>query len=369
MRAFACLLATVTLAAADPAPAVAPIEIALLLDTSNSMDGLIHQARAQLWEVVRTAADASREGRHAPLRVALIEYGNTRLSAEHGWIRTANVLTTDLDAVSAELFALKTQGGDEWCAGAVLHAVQELPWTPGDGYRAIIIAGNEPFTQGKVAPETAVRAARERGIVLTTVHCPQSGEAGADWAEAGRAGGGEGLAIAMDHRRVESAMPQDARIAELNRALNDTYLPYGARGAAAQELQMAQDANSAGIGSGSFAGRAAAKASSAYCNDHWDLVDAVDTRRVDLATLRAEELPPALRDLDAAAREAAVARARATRAALRAELAALVLERERALAADGVRTWGTEVAAAIGRQLTARGYVLARPAAATSGSR
>ena len=28
------------------------IKVALLLDTSNSMDGLINQAKAQLWEIV-----------------------------------------------------------------------------------------------------------------------------------------------------------------------------------------------------------------------------------------------------------------------------------------------------------------------------
>ena len=37
----------------EPAPAPRPaVQIALLLDTSNSMDGLIAQAKTQLWSVV-----------------------------------------------------------------------------------------------------------------------------------------------------------------------------------------------------------------------------------------------------------------------------------------------------------------------------
>jgi hypothetical protein len=35
-----------------PARAASRVQIALLLDTSNSMDGLIDQARSQLWRVV-----------------------------------------------------------------------------------------------------------------------------------------------------------------------------------------------------------------------------------------------------------------------------------------------------------------------------
>ena len=41
------------------------VQIAILLDTSNSMDGLIDQAKTQLWNVVNEFVRA-REGRPAP---------------------------------------------------------------------------------------------------------------------------------------------------------------------------------------------------------------------------------------------------------------------------------------------------------------
>jgi hypothetical protein len=48
-------------------------QVALLLDTSNSMDGLIDQARSELWKVVNEFALAHRAGRPAGLEVALYE--------------------------------------------------------------------------------------------------------------------------------------------------------------------------------------------------------------------------------------------------------------------------------------------------------
>src|SRR5687768_8407180 len=60
------------------------VQVALLLDTSNSMDGLIDQARSQLWRVVNQLAHARRAGYGARLQVALYEYGNNRLSARNG---------------------------------------------------------------------------------------------------------------------------------------------------------------------------------------------------------------------------------------------------------------------------------------------
>ncbi|MFY0529757.1 hypothetical protein ACN28I_43540 [Archangium gephyra] len=60
-----------TLEAAISAPKV---QIALLLDTSSSMDGLIEQTKRQLWTVVNAFQKAQRDGQQArlelrPLRV------------------------------------------------------------------------------------------------------------------------------------------------------------------------------------------------------------------------------------------------------------------------------------------------------------
>ena len=55
------------------------IQVALLLDTSNSMDGLIDQAKSQLWKMVNRLADAQRQNQGVELEIALYEYGNDNL--------------------------------------------------------------------------------------------------------------------------------------------------------------------------------------------------------------------------------------------------------------------------------------------------
>ena len=88
----------------------AAVDVAILLDTSNSMDGLINQAKSQLWTIVQQFAKVKKSGQTPLLRVALFEYGNTRLPAAEGYIRQVVPLTDDLDKLSEALFALTTNG-------------------------------------------------------------------------------------------------------------------------------------------------------------------------------------------------------------------------------------------------------------------
>jgi hypothetical protein len=63
------------------------IKVALLLDTSNSMDGLIDQAKAQLWDIVNELSYAKYGGKNPNLSIALYEYGNDGLEVSDGYIR------------------------------------------------------------------------------------------------------------------------------------------------------------------------------------------------------------------------------------------------------------------------------------------
>jgi hypothetical protein len=84
------------------------ILMALLLDTSNSMDGLIDQAKSQLWKIVNEVAAAKTvDGKRPNIKIALYEYGNDGLSSEEGYVRQVSALTEDLDVLSEKLFSLK----------------------------------------------------------------------------------------------------------------------------------------------------------------------------------------------------------------------------------------------------------------------
>ena len=92
------------------------LDLVLALDTSSSMNGLIDGARQQLWD---TVAQLSKMEPRPTLRVGLVSYGNSGYDASAGWVRIDSDLTTDLDSIYAQLFALRTNGGDEYVARAL----------------------------------------------------------------------------------------------------------------------------------------------------------------------------------------------------------------------------------------------------------
>jgi len=146
--------------------------VALLLDTSNSMDGLINQAKAQLWEVVNELSYAKCKGETPNLKIALYEYGNDRLSAKTGYIKQVSEFTNDLDEISEHLFALTTNGGDEFCGQVIDTSVKKLEWGKNKSdLKMVFIAGNEPFTQGKVNFKDAILNAKENDITINTIFC------------------------------------------------------------------------------------------------------------------------------------------------------------------------------------------------------
>ena len=140
------------------APAKNPtIMIALLLDTSNSMDGLIDQAKSQLWKIVNEVAAAKTgDGKQPDIKIALYEYGNDGLSSFEGHIRQVSDLTEDLDVISEKLFSLSTNGGNEFCGQVIKMSLNQLAWSASNAdLKMVFIAGNEPFSQGTVSYELA----------------------------------------------------------------------------------------------------------------------------------------------------------------------------------------------------------------------
>jgi len=277
------------------------VQMAILLDTSSSMSGLINQARTELWAIVNEFIFAKRNGKEPELQVALYEYGKSSLPGNEGYIRMIAPLTTDLDKISEELFALTTNGGQEYCGWVISDATQELQWTDSaDDLKVIFIAGNEPFTQGPVDYRQACKAAVAKGIVVNTIHCG-SEKAGIDgkWKDGAMLADGQSLNIDQSRQAVHVAAPQDKQIVELGALLNDTYLAYGRQGNLALERQSMQDRNAAVASPRASASRAVTKSSSHYRNESWDLVDALRTKKVKLEDVKKEDLPEKLREMSA----------------------------------------------------------------------
>ncbi len=272
--------ASYTRAANEPAPDGAAVQLALLIDTSNSMDGLIAQAKTQLWSIVNEFAEAKRAGNGVHVEVALYEYGNNTIPAAVQHVRQIHGFTRDLDAVSDALFKLKTNGGEEYCGAATLRAVEDLRWSSHAGtYKAIFIAGNEPYTQGPVDAEKSSLLAMRQGVVVNTIHCGDATTGrSTGWSKGAELASGKSFAIDQNHVSAVVDAPQDAELVKLNAELNTTYLAYGQIGLAASQNQMLQDSN-AGTSNAARASRILCKSTTNYWNDSWDLVDAIKANK------------------------------------------------------------------------------------------
>jgi hypothetical protein len=276
------------------------IMLALLLDTSNSMDGLIDQAKSQLWKIVNELAAAKcGDGTQPNIKIALYEYGNDGLPESEGYIRQVSPLSDDLDVISEKLFSLRTNGGNEFCGHVIKTSLTQLAWSASDAdLKMIFIAGNEPFTQGTVSYQAACSQAKEKGVVVNTIFCGDFNEGIlTNWKSGADLTGGTFMSIQQNSKTVYIPTPYDDKIAALNDQLNTTYIYYGKTGSYKKSQQIVQDNNAESYGKSNKAERAVSKSSHAYKNSSWDLVDAAKDNEKVIAETKTEELPAEMKNM------------------------------------------------------------------------
>jgi hypothetical protein len=275
------------------------VQLAILLDTSNSMDGLIEQTKTQLWKIVNEMARSKRESIAISLYVALYEYGNDGLSSDEGYIRLITPLTNDLDKISEELFKLKTNGGSEYCGTVISEAIKDLKWTKSSNeYKVIFIAGNEPFNQGAKDYKEACKSAISKGIIVNTIYCGNYDEGVQSfWKDGADLADGKYINIDSDQQIVHIETPFDNELVELGQKLNETYIAYGYEGDALKQRQEEQDANANNLSPSVMVERSITKGSGQYKNESWDLVDAKEKGSVDVANIPKDQLPKEMQNM------------------------------------------------------------------------
>lgn len=298
------------------------IQIALLLDTSNSMEGLIDQAKAQLWKMVNQLANAKRGKEEVEIEIALFEYGNDNLALGEGYVRIVSTLTNDVDDISEKLFALKTRGGSEYCGWVIQDAVNNLKWSnDSNDLKIIVIAGNEPFDQGPKNYKNPCQKAAQKGIVINTIFCGNWQEGiKTKWQDGAKIGNGDYFNIEQDLKIVHIPTPYDDELMKLNEKLNATYIRYGTLGVSKSQKQAEQDKNADGWGKANSSQRTVYKAKEQYRNESWDLVDATDKNSELIQRLKPEELPPNMQKMTVNQRIEYVNKVRAERLKLKKEI-------------------------------------------------
>lgn len=306
------------------------IQVALLLDTSNSMDGLIDQAKSRLWNIVNTLTTLKYSGKAPQVEIALYEYGNDGIRDEN-YIRQVTPLTQDLDLVSEKLFALRTNGGSEYCGAVIRDASTNLNWDGNEkSMKLIYIAGNEPFDQGRISYKEVISKAKDKNIYTNTIFCGSRDEGiQSFWQNGATLGGGKYFNIDSDRKVIYIETPYDIRISECNAKLNDTYLYYGSHGSEYKQKQITQDKNAETQSVSNLVERTVSKSKkNAYKNEHWDLIDKAEKDAGFIASVRDNELPDELKGKSREEIKKAIAVKSAAREKIQKEIEALSRKRQ-----------------------------------------
>ncbi len=204
------------------------IQVALLIDISGSMDGLISQTQGQLWKMANYLSQLEKNGKIPIVELALISYGGLEFEKQTA-INLESPLVSDLDRLAERLFQLSARGSQEHCAEALQLAADSLDWSENEeDMKVIIIAGNEAFDQGNLSIEEVCNVLEKKNILLNTIFCG-SYKSGVElhWQKAALLTGGLYANINQHLANEQMDTPFDSKIAQLYHQFKATLIPYG----------------------------------------------------------------------------------------------------------------------------------------------
>jgi len=252
------------------------IQAAILLDVSGSMDGLIEQAKAQLWNMVSVMGKAQCNNQTPQIEIALYEYGRSTNNIADGYVKQISGFTTDLDMLSKKLFSLTTNGGDEYCGQVIYTSLKDLQWDSSpESYKVIFIAGNEDFLQGNLLYTKACNEAKNKGVIVNTIYCGDRMQGIKEhWNLSSECGNGSFTVINQNEKIEDIPTPYDSILFSLNDKINNTYIAYGYAGGSNKAMQAEVDQLNFASNKAAAAKRVTVKGKSyLYKNESWDLVD------------------------------------------------------------------------------------------------
>jgi hypothetical protein len=332
--------------AAPKKPVQPKIQAAILLDVSGSMNGLIEQAKAQLWNMVSTMGKAKCDGEVSPkIEIALYEYGRSTNDSKQGYVKQINGFISDLDSLSQNLFSLNTNGGDEFCGHVIYSSLQELQWDAApENYKVIFIAGNEDFLQGDIQYTRSCTEANQKGVIVNTIYCGDKMQGIREhWNLAGECGNGSFTNINQDTKIEDIPTPYDSMLYVMNDKLNGTYIAYGSNAYYFTTNQSKQDKQNTSMSKTAGIKRIKAKSNGkVYNNAQWDLVDAKASGGFDFKTIDKKILPDSLKNKTADELEKIVDVKSKERSNIQKEITTLNTQRDAYIATEKAKNAGTK---------------------------
>ncbi len=351
-----------------PPPSDKKVQVAILFDTSNSMDNLIDQAKARIWSIVNEISELRYEGALPAMEFSLYEYGNDGLLEADNYLRQVLEFTSDLDDLSQKMFALKTNGGSEYCGAVIQKALDDLKWsTDQTDLKMIYIAGNEDFNQGSINYKEVCTNARSQSVYINSIFCGDYDEGiRLNWFDGADCSGGDYFNIDANKEIVHIPTPYDLEIQKYNDSLNSTYYGFGIEGLRKKEIQMAEDGNAQVMSRSVATERSISKSKKGvYKNSTWDLVDAVEEGK-DINDIEEEELPEEFKNKTNKEKTALIEKKKIEREKYQAKIGELAVEREnfitqekkkRASLGEEVDDFGSSVNLSIEKRAKSNGFV------------
>lgn len=359
----ACGVVFYAVTPANAAPAAKPrIEVCFVLDTTGSMSGLIEGAKQKIWSLANEIISAKPT---PDIRIGLVGYRDRG----DQYVLKPYDLTNDIDTVYAQLQSFRADGGGDMPESvneALDYAVQKMSWNSDrQVLKLIFLVGDCPphmdYADGPKYPDVC-QAAVKKDLIINTVQCGTVAQTTPIWQEVAKLSEGSYAAIAQTGGMVAIATPMDARLAELNRELGVTLVPYGK--AEARRVLLSKQA-------AAEAAPTSVAADRLMFNNRYglavqgegELLDSLAQGKVELDAIKKDDLPADLQKLNNKELKAAIEQKQKARTELQGRIQKLSEEREQYVAAERKRlaesgkgdSFDATVAAAIRNQAARKG--------------
>ena len=298
------------------------IDVVFAVDTTGSMGGLIDGAKRTVWSIANSIKNTDP---NAELRIGLVAYRDVG----DDYITKEFALTTDLDAVFAELSAYRAAGGGdtpEDVDAALDVTLHKMQWRD-DAKKLVFLVGDAPpASRGDVPTfDVLAKEAGQKGIIINTIRAGHDSDTMASFQRIAMLGKGEFSSIQQDGGVQQVATPYDDKLAELSATIDSTAVIAGDEGVRRNyEAKMATAA----------AAPAPAKADRAMyfkggeARAAEDVVGGYATGTLDVDSLNEGDLPASMRGMDKAKLKQELDNRVAARKTAQTELAKVAKERE-----------------------------------------
>jgi von Willebrand factor type A domain len=325
------------------------VDVVFAVDTTGSMGGLIDGAKRTVWSIATHIRQADP---NAQLRIGLVAYRDIG----DDYVTRDFALTTDLDAVFAELASYRAAGGGdtpEDVDAALDDVVHKMPWRD-DAKKLVFLVGDAPpASRGDVPTfEVSARAAGAKQIIINTIRCGWDHDTEVAWQQIAALGHGQFSTIQQDGGVQQVATPYDDKLAEISARIDGATVIIGDDGKRAEHGRNL--AAAAAAPAPAKADRAMYYATKGGARGEGDLVGGVADGSISVDKVAPAELPADLRALDPPALKMEIGKRAKQRKAAQDELSAVAKQRENYLktkAQGGEGGFDTKVKAAIDAQL------------------